>query len=157
MMTPRRRSEAEVVMRLRQNHDDFLGFKREVLADHLSVEALREFATKDSDLSDWRPRSLDLEPVMTELGDYMEFAWGKVADHRGISANRSVDKVGEYVWLLGLDDLLAEMEAADYPQYGAPKLAVVCQALMLVIPDDEGIQRMIQGLPCEPGCDEGCG
>jgi hypothetical protein len=91
------------------------------------------------------------------MAAYMSFAWSKVEDHRAISASRSIDKLGAYVWLMGDDNVLSEMEAAGYAQYGAPKLACVCLAYGLPIPQDEEVQRMIRGETCRPGCDAGCG
>ncbi|WP_301547102.1 hypothetical protein [Micromonospora sp. C95] len=35
---------------------------------------------------------------------------------------RSVDKLGELAWLLGRDDIVAAMDHAGYPMYGAPKV-----------------------------------
>jgi hypothetical protein len=156
---PRQRTEAEVVERIKTtDSDDPLGFEIDVLLRHVSARVhIREFGSNALHLRDWEPLPLHVESVMAELGEYMPFAWSKVIDHRGLSANRSVSKTRAWVWLLGLDDLLALYEDTDYPQYGAPQLAVVCRALNLGIPDTEEVQRMMVGLPCSPGCIDGCG
>lgn len=99
--------------------------------------------------------ALSEENVLGALTSYMNFAWGKVENHRGISAGRSVEKCSAYVWLLGNDDLLAAVATAEYAQYGAPKLAIICRSYNLPIPDDEDTQRMIHGEPC--GASPTCG
>lgn len=158
---PRQRHQREVVARVRSfydGHGDLLGFQRQVLCEHLDAEHLPEFVDlTPEELERWEPRPLHVEAVMAELAAYMDFAWGKVIDHRGLSANRSIDKIGTYVWLLGLDDLLAAFEETDYPQYGAPKLALVCAALGLPLPTDEETRRMMAGERCVPDCEAGCG
>jgi hypothetical protein len=91
------------------------------------------------------------------MRDYMEFAWGKADDHRGLSAMRSVEKFKAWVWLLGNDKLVEFCEDDDhYAYYGAPVLQRICQEYSFPIPDDAGIQRMMKGLPCKDGCTSGC-
>lgn len=178
MAETRERTQDEVVARYEAvREDDVFGFKADVLIPHLDIGHVEtvyrpqvrveeagifgELRTPGEpeplDLENWVPEPLHLEAVMYELTGYMAFAWGKVRDHRGISAGRSVAKIEEYVWLLGRDDLLAAMEAAEYEQYGAPKLAVVCRALDLTIPESEALANMIGGRYCRPDCEEGCG
>lgn len=131
----RERTETEVVEHLRAIRDDFFSWKWEVLATHLSADAVREFCKPDADLSDWTPRPLHVEAVFAEFVEYLDFAWGKALDERGISAERSVDKLGEFLWLLGEDEVLARFTAAGYAMYGAPKLAVLSDAYNRPIPD----------------------
>jgi len=89
---------------------------------------------------------------------YLAFAIRKVVDHRGISAERSVVKLREYAWLLGRDDAVVAMDAAAYPQYGAPKLKAFALAMGLPWPtDDIVLEHMASGQPCSPNCWEGCG
>ena len=70
----------------------------------------------------------------------------------------SVEKLTEYAWLLGRDDVVATMNRADYVQYGAPKVKAFALGLGLPWPeDDEELERMAYGEPCQPGCEGGCG
>lgn len=153
--TIRVRTVEEITARLRQGADDVFGWRFEVLVRYLTAEQVQEF-TPGVDLSAWVIAPLHAEPIAEEVRSYMAFAWGKVEDHRGLSAGRSVEKIGAWLWVLGLDDMLAAMTAAEYQNYGAPQLAVVCRLLNLPIPPGEWAQRMIASLPCQPGCDEGC-
>lgn len=153
------RTEQEIIERYEKvKADDFFGFTGEVLLPYLSADAVRPFCKPDADLSDWKQLPADHDAVMAETADYMAFAWGKVQDHRGISASRSVDKITAFAWLLGRDDVVAAIEDAEYTNYGAPKLLVACKMLGLPWPESTDVQRMSEGLSCRPeGCNEGCG
>lgn len=153
------RTQEELVARMRASAlDDLFGFAREVIFPFLSLENAKEFTKKPELLTPetWtQPR--DEEAVKKELASYMEFAWGKVENHRGLSANRSVTKLSTLVWILGDDITCKAVHEAEYAQYGAPMLAIICKAYNLPIPQNEGIQRMIKGLPCTDSCSAGCG
>lgn len=152
------RTEAEVTARYEQlRGDDLFGFSGEVLLSHVSAEAAKPYLKDDADLSAWVQLPLDHDAVLAEVAEYMTFAWGKVQDHRGISAARSVDKISAYAWLLGRDDVVQAMEGAGYAQYGAPKLLVACKLLQLPWPEATDVQRMAEGLRCRPDCYDGCG
>ncbi len=152
-----KRTQDEIVERIRAvEDDDFLGFRREVLIIHgLDFEHAREYLAPETTAEQWKAAvPADLLRAATE---YYDFALGKILDHRGISASRSVDKLTEYAWLLGRDDVVAAMEAADYPQYGAPKVKAFADGFGLAWPDSEVMTRMANGEPCTPTCAEGCG
>src|SRR5690348_11230377 len=84
-----------------KQESDFFGFAGEVLLPYLSAEQVKPFLKPDADLSDWKQEPLKFEAVVTAMREYMEFAWDKVQDHRGISASRSVEKMQAWLWLLG--------------------------------------------------------
>ncbi|WP_271215819.1 hypothetical protein [Streptosporangium carneum] len=135
--------------------EDVFGFRREILIMALHYQRAREFLAEDATDDGWEVA--DAETVVQEAREYYAFALGKIAAHRGISANRSVDRLTEYAWLLGRDDVVAAMDAASYPQYGAPKVRAFGLGLELKWPDTAEMTRMAAGEPCRPGCDEGCG
>jgi len=141
-----------------QQEDDMLGFTAEALLPFLPVEKVKPFLKEDADLSDWKEQPLTAEAVIAEMREYMEFAWGKVQDHRGISASRSVTKMQAWLWLLEDNETLAfAQKDSNYAQYGAPVLKKVCQKYGFPIPEGEDVENMSQGNPCEPGCTYGCG
>jgi hypothetical protein len=137
--------------------DNFFGFVTEAMIEFLDFDHAKEFLKPETDPAKWKVRPLTEESVLGALGEYMEFAWGKVEDHRGISAERSVNKCTAWAWILRGEDIVAKIDAAPYPQYGAPKLAVICEAFGLPIPDSEDIQRMRGGRRCNANYDCGCG
>ena len=148
------KTKEQVVQRLADTRDsDFLGFQFEVLVEFIDPDDAREFCVDGADLGALPVRDLS-EPVIVELmRDYMEFAWEKVAGHRGISAERSVIKMGEWLWLLDDEGLIA---TTDYAMYGAPILFAICQKYGFPVPDSPEVERMIQGLPCREGCGGCC-
>lgn len=139
--------------------DDFLGFAADVLLSYLTFDQARPLLRDDATADLWgEVLPLDRDGVIAAMRSYMAFAWGKVTGHRGISASRSVAKMGAWLWLLGDDALAAQVaDPANYPQYGAPALKLVCDAYGFPVPDSPGLANMIAGLPCYPGCEEGCG
>lgn len=147
---------------------DFFGFQREVLISALPFDEAKSFLKDDVTADQWAGLSATTdEAAMAAAADYFKFAIGKALNHRGISAKRSVDKMTAYVWLLGRDDVLLKMEAADYPNYGVPILKAAADELGFDQPaagvegwapeDVEMWENMAQGRPCHPNCDEGCG
>lgn len=150
------RTQNEIVERIKSvRDDDPLGFETSILAEHLDDDHLtlagyerRNPSRRES----MRPVACDRDTVLSQMRDYMGFAWDKAKNHRGISASRSVDHFKAWQWLAG-DDL----SDAPYAQYGAPILMDICQRYGFPIPNDEGLLRMARGEKCFEGCDEGCG
>lgn len=153
------RTQDEIVAKIEASAG-FLDFTGEVLKPYLDFEHAKPYLNPGTTPEQWedaREKDHGDNAIRAALAEYMAFAWGKVEDHRGISASRSVDKCSAWAWLLAGDDIAREIDAAGYAQYGAPKLAVICQRFGLPIPQSEEVQRMIGGQPCVPGCDGGCG
>lgn len=149
------RTQDEIVARVKATrHTDVFGFVAEVLLSGLDHSHAKPWLRDDSKPEDW-PCPLSLDQQRTGAVDYLAFAFEKAGDHRGISAIRSVDKLGAWLWLLELDH--ERFDAADYSQYGVPKLFVAAEELGVEKPTDTDLVRMSQGLPCEDGCDMGCG
>lgn len=151
------RTQDEIATKVAESNKRVLDFTGDALLCYLDFEHARPFLKPEATAEGWAKSHTPLvrESVIAEMRDYMAFAWGKVEDHRGLSAGRSVDKMTAWAWLLGDDALVKAIDAAGYAQYGAPKLAVVCKALGFDIPDDPGIARMIDGERC--GADYSCG
>ncbi|MGP4093017.1 hypothetical protein [Nonomuraea sp. KM90] len=151
------RTQEEIVARIAEvATEDWFGFRREVLIDALGFEHAREFLKPDVTADEWRP-ALDHPSILAQAKAYYGFALGKIRDHRGISASRSVDKLGEFAWLLCRDDVVAAMAAVEYGQYGAPMVKAFAAGFGLAWPDEPEMTRMAAGEPCEPGCAAGCG
>src|SRR5258708_17431040 len=125
-----------------------LGFTGEALVTFLTFDEAAEVRAKDITAEAWAETTKlrTREAILAEMTEYMAFAWGKVENHRSISASRSVTKFKAWVWLLGDPDL-----TADYPQYGAPILREVCERFGFPIPEGSGLPRMANGDPCVPG------
>lgn len=133
-------------------------FRGDALLSCLDYEHAREWLKEDTTPTEWELIAhLDEEHVRAELAGYMAFAWGKVEDHRGLSANRSVDKIGAWLWVLDETEALAAFETARFENYGAPKLRAACEHLHLPMPEHESVRRMSESLRCHDSCRNGCG
>lgn len=163
------RTQDEIVARLKAGvEDDLFGFATDVLLDALDFEHAQPFLKEGVTPEQWNVKReadgfgrelqfplLREEDLKAAALDYLKFAWSKAQDHRGISAERSVTKLFEFCWLLGLDT--QKIRAAEYRNYGCPMLKVISELLEAPLPTDAGLQRMMQGEPCTDGCESGCG
>lgn len=148
----------EIVERCKKPENAF-GFDVDTLVAVLPFEHAKAFLGPKVTEADWKDsgQPLTRESVLAAMREYMVFAWDKVDNHRGISTFRCVERMKAWLWLLGDEDLLRDFNSAPYRNYGAPKLKLLCERLGFSIPDSEDIQRMANGEPCNPSCDNGCG
>jgi hypothetical protein len=151
------RPTLEVAARIRtieSDGSDPFGWRRETLVSTLPYSQALPFLAEPPTPTIWEEeRVVD---VAAEARAYLRFAIDKISNHRGISAGRSVDKLAEYAWLLGQEHIVDDMIAAEYPQYGAPKIRAFALGMGWPWPDDEWLRRMVDGAPCRPDCQEGC-
>ena len=143
---------------------DTFGKRREVLITALTAEQAAPLlnGTIEEIVALWGSDGFGPERVWERARDYLAFAVDKALNHRGLSAVRSEHAFREYVWLLTDDETYHGYEQVDYPTYGVPCLAHA--ALVLDLADDWAtlvalhpeLARMASGLPCRPGCEEGC-
>lgn len=152
------RSQDEILARFRSvTDDDAWGFRREVITDAMTLATLQAaFPAHDPEkiAAAWEPTDVEDHARI-----YLDFAIEKILDHRSLSADRSVLKLREYAWVLGRDDVVDAMDAAPYPQYGAPKVKAFADGMGWPWPDDSvELKRVAAGQLCDPaGCEMGCG
>lgn len=149
------RTFEDIVERIK-NRSSIFGFDAEAIIDFLPFDQAKQFLKEGVKEEDWKTVPLTREGVLDKMRDYMDFAWEKAENHRGISASRSVEKMGVWLWLLGDDELLKQFEDTPYTNYGVPKLMFICQKFGFPFPDNQEVKNMAEGLPCAPGCN-GCG
>jgi hypothetical protein len=152
----RMRTQDEIIKRFKEvEKEDFLGFRREILCEEMTVESARKVLGKQIDDGDLFSPSKNDEEIISRMKEYMEFAIEKAEDHRGLSASRSIMKMTEYLWLLKDDENLTEV--MQYKNYGAPILRRICDKYNLM---DEEFSReflaMSAGNKCYPECKMGC-
>jgi len=139
-----KRTDIEIVARLRDTAEDLFGFEREVLANYLSKDAIINFTGLFKEEYVEKVKSGEtsvevsgLEESAQDFLDYMVFGWMKAMDERANSASRSVSKLGAWLWLFGRDDLRRLIHDDDlFNPYGAPALIKVCGELGIEVPDD---------------------
>lgn len=146
----------EQIQKRAQASTSVFGFDTEVFIAYLDFEHAKPMLKPDADSAKWTWSEPNRDNVLVDMREYMAFAWGKVEDHRGISAGRSVEKMRAWIWLLEDEGFLDELEKVEYAQYGAPILKTVCERYGFVVPSDEATQRMTRGEPCTPDCEQGC-
>lgn len=121
------RTPQEIIVKIRElKSKDFFGFRVQDLALHLEKDDVLQFCKPDADLSNWKALPTDEESVKGEILEYMPFAWEKANNNRGLSAARSIDHMGAWLWLLGLDK--AAEQIREYNMYGKPQLRAICEA-----------------------------
>jgi hypothetical protein len=144
---------------------DQFGFREQVLLEALDGDQARPFLPPDVTAQLWDQQRWSRHTATGAYARwYLRFAIGKILDHRGNSASRSVDKLTELAWLLGRDDVVSAMDAAGYPMYGAPKVKAFATGLGWPFDgavDDpaqrRALIRMADGQQCHPdGCARGC-
>jgi len=155
------RTPEEIKEKIKEENKKFMCFQSDVLINYLSLEQAEQgqFLKSDHILTPetWTQNPLTTEAITSEMREYMSFAIEKTTDHRGLSANRSIDKMKAWLWLLQDQDLLDLADNDDnYQNYGAPILLKICQKYKLGLPMGSDFLRMTEGLPCRDGCDEGC-
>ena len=152
------KTQEEIVKHIEEIKDeDFFGFMTGVLVYHLDFEHAKPYLKEDVEADDWTPDSLDHNEVINQMAEYMEFAWDKARNHRGLSSGRSVQKMQAWLWLLGDDETIAfAKDDSNYPSYGAPILKKICEKYDFPIPEGEDVVNMGGGRPCSDDCCEGC-
>lgn len=138
------RSQEEILAKIKKcsEEESFMDFRPEVLIGHLNFENAKQFlkdeyvAKIDSGEKKHEYVS-DLQETAQDFLDYMNFAWMKALDERGLSASRSINKLSAWLWLMGREDL--EQTINDdtlYNPYGSPALIEVCNKLEIAIPNE---------------------
>lgn len=106
--------------------DDFLGFSTQDLIFALSFDNAKPYLKEGADQAAWDDGRLKTDDeVKAKMLDYMPFAWEKANNCRGISAARSMSHYASWVWLIGDEDKLGNLE--DYEFYGKDSLVAICE------------------------------
>jgi hypothetical protein len=109
-------------------HRDFLGFETSDYIDFLDFKHAKQYLKKGIGKKKWAKFQKTTDEDATKcIKDYMPFAWEKANNCRGISACRSICHMTAWIWLLGKDDLLKELEKTKYEHYGKEKLIIICK------------------------------
>ena len=121
--TMTKRTQDEILARIKElEPNDFFGHQCSDLAQFLTFENAKPWLKEGVTSEQWQQLT---DPVKC-IRDYMNFAWGKANDCRGLSASRSIQHMQAWVWLDGKDELADRLEDV-YEFYGKPCLVLVCQ------------------------------
>jgi hypothetical protein len=152
-------TDAAIVQRLLDiSARDMFGFETMDLVSVLPWDEAKAFLKLGAQRDEWKPVARDRKSVIEQMRDYMTFALEKATDHRGLSANRSVNHFTAWLFLLGDDGLVAFAEDdGNYKNYGMPILKAICDKYQFAFPADDGALNMATGKKCHDDCEEGCG
>jgi len=124
------KTQAEIVDRLvERRKDDHFGFEWQQYASALDRHHIGPFLHEGVVPDEWKP-GWTAANLFGEMKDYMQFAWDKANNCRGISANRSVMYYVAWLWLNGDDAASAAVQKefdGNYCFYGKPILAAICE------------------------------
>ncbi len=122
------RTQTDILKRIEElKASDFFGFESSDLVDALEYEHAKPYLKEGCTKEDWdkdRP-PYSVEGARNKIRDYLEFAWGKANDERGISAERSQAHFRAWMWLACDDEMMSRVKATGYAPYGKPKLKVI--------------------------------
>lgn len=150
------RTQDEIVARLNGDMGgDWLGTQTEELVHVLDFTHAKQWLKPGVTEEEWGPVPSE-DDVRKSATDYLDFAWGKAWNHRGISAGRSIDHYRSWLWLLFDDDTFNQWASLNYAMYGAPMLAGAAKLLGQDLPTDAELVRMMNGQPCTEDCEAGC-
>lgn len=110
--------------------NDIFGTRVGDVIEFLSFNDVREWLKDEATEESWTkagmPKARDPQTIIGLIRDYMPFAWDKANGCRGLSAGRSIMHMQAWLWMLGADEAVAQIE--DYSHYGKPQLKAICEA-----------------------------
>lgn len=119
------RTDDEILQRietLANSAKDWLGTQRSDLLVRLPYDKAKPFLLPTVTEQAWKVAPRDRESVLSEMLEYMPFAWEKANGCRGLSAGRSMDHFMSWTWLAG-DDF---GNLTSYQFYGKDHLRKIC-------------------------------
>ncbi len=123
--TTAHRTQEEIISRIKEvEATDFLGFKRNDLLMYLDFEHAKPFLLPEATEESWTTLPSDRDSVLKQMAGYMEFAWNKANNCRGISAGRTMSHYSVWVWMIGDEEIFGDLE--DYQFYGKDHLCAIC-------------------------------
>jgi hypothetical protein len=126
-MSATKRTQGEILKRIEEvKENDAFGYQTTDLIEYLEFEGAKKFLNPEVGEDEWKPQEKTPREVMI---DYMDFAWKKANDKRGLSASRSMDHYTSWLWLDGDEEL--HQTLANYEFYGKPQLVKICEYLGL--------------------------
>lgn len=131
------RSQIEILRRIKEvEKDDFFGFQTSDLLSYLEYENAKPYLKEGVTEQEWKVEKRTPKEVMI---NYMEFAWEKANNKRGLSASRTLDHYTSWLWLDGDETLYKTLSRYQY--YGKDHLIKICEYLGIECVWDDGIRE----------------
>ena len=123
------RTQQEILDRIKKRRpDDSLGLEVPYYFPALDFEHVRSSLKSGATEEEWKSAMMTEEDTRAEAIRYMDFAWEKANDCRGLSAWRSLAHYVAWMWLLGYENTERWL---NYTYYGKPQLIEICELLGL--------------------------
>jgi len=121
------KTQEEILKRIEaRKENDMFGWEVNEYLCFLDYENAKSYLKKDVTKESWGEKK-EKEPA-EKIKEYMDFAWIKANDCRGISAGRSLMHMVAWLWLDGQDEFLNKWnDLRDYEYYGKPQLTAICE------------------------------
>lgn len=137
------RSQEEILEKMKKITEEqaSMDFSVEVIVYYLNWENIKpylkeEYIEKVENGEEQFNFVTSIEECAQDFLDYMNFAWGKAENQRGISASRSIQKLSTWAWLMGREDISDVLQDDSlYNPYGAPALIKACNMLDISVPE----------------------
>ncbi len=120
------KTDQEILARIEEVADkDWMGTQRGDLVVRLPYDLAKQYLRDDAnmDADKWNTAVKELQAPMDLIKDYLEFAWDKANNCRGLSAGRSLEHILTWLWLEGYDKLVKE-HFETYDMYGKLQLVI---------------------------------
>lgn len=155
------RTEGEILAIADQCHRSQNFLMLDEIVKFLPHEMAKVYVASSVTADDWDENQwLNAAPVavIERAREYNnDIAWRGVHRHQPLLAERTWMNIRVWAWLMGDDDLLAEIEKSEmFPLFGAPALKKFCDFYEFPTPSKPQVVRMTEGLPCGTHCLKGC-
>ena len=118
------RTTDEIIARIKEiDANPNISLSRMELLWYLPHDLAKQFLL--TEFSKWEVQPKNRDAIISQVHDYMPFAWDKANECKGLSAWRSMEHMSAWLWMLG-EDLAAE-DIEEYDFYGKPQLAAICE------------------------------
>lgn len=117
------RSQADILTRLKERQEnDMLGFEWTMYIDCLDYKRAKQFLKGSVSKKEWdKVQRTTYAQIREHAIDYLDFAWEKANEYRGLSAQRSIMHYIAWFWLMEEDEASESVEKQfreNYQYYG---------------------------------------
>lgn len=122
-----KRTQEEIVAKIAEvKSRDWMGTITSDLLEFLDYDHAKPYLKEEVTADKWKEIIDTVKAPAEQIKEYMEFAWEKANNYRGISAGRSLEHMYAWLWLDGQDEFLADNRLDDYEFYGKDHLVSIC-------------------------------
>lgn len=138
------RTPDEILRRIKDRENaDFFGFETDNYISALPFEQAKPYLKEGVTEEEWG--GLTPTDLRAQMIDYLDFAFEKARNERGLSACRSIMHYVAWLWLTGDEEAEQLSESIqNYYDYGAPQLLDICKYLG-VDPREHGYREVVNG------------